>query len=73
MGPNHDSVNLLVPLDDCKTVFYHCNTVQYNNMQTLTVYRSYFDDFNHTVLGLIHLIVIPKFPTRYGCNHRYVL
>ena len=39
------SVNLYAPLDDMKTVYY---TILLSwSVVSVTVYRSYFDDFNH--------------------------
>ena len=41
------SVNLYAPLDDMKTVYY---TILLSwSVVSVTVYRSYFDDFNHMV------------------------
>ena len=40
------SVNLYAPLDDMKTVYY---TILLSwSVVSVTVYRSYFDDFNHS-------------------------
>ena len=39
------SVNLYAPLDDMKTIYY---TILLSwSVVSVTVYRSYFDDFNH--------------------------
>ena len=44
------SVNLYAPLDDMKTVYY---TILLSwSVVSVTVYRSYFDDFNHTGMNI---------------------